>query len=272
MAKVLSHVEDYDGEENEAYYSTVLALKFLQADKYDDAKEAARSALAKEVDAVVPKLVLAAAYLGNSEYATAIRICRKVIADNKHSTLAYLLLASCLVAVNDLKKAIHVYNCALKINPQLVKIYQILIRLNAEIDDQSEALDVLKKSLRLNAQSYNARISLGDIYVQEGEYQAALQEYQRALNIQETATAQHKIGEIHYLEKRDSEAVKAFRAALEIDERRADTNYRLGLSLMRLERYCEAKIALKKALEISPPMGQAKQALKVARQYSKSLR
>ena len=67
-------------------------------------------------------------------------------------------------------------------------------------------------------------------------------------------------------QRKDREAIKAFKESIKLNPNNAETYYGLGFSNFRLGRFRDAADAFKKATVLSPPMAKAHYGLSLAYQ------
>ncbi|MEM7199495.1 MAG: tetratricopeptide repeat protein [Planctomycetota bacterium] len=267
MVDVLQQFEGPGGQ-NEGLIHAVHGFRQLQAGKPDEALVATARALEFDPSSLVANIVAAAAYGMRSNFEAAVASCEKALETKPDSLMGRLLLGLYLSSMHRPQDAIAALEEALRLNPQVGPAYYFLARLHLTVGAPDRAIDALEKALKINPLSLAARVQLGDLYRHRGKNKAALAQYRGALQLDQTATTHHRIGEVLELEGDREGAIEAYREATRIDERLPHSEYRLGACLLELGRPEEAIPRLEKALELAPPLDEAREALERARKAS----
>ena len=90
-------------------------------------------------------------------------------------------------------------------------------------------IKVLKNRIRENHKDYKAYIAIGDIYQQYGNFNGAIQAYQRALKIKPNDEINlNRLGEAFWRAKRYPEALGQFKKALKVNPKYAYAHLNLG--------------------------------------------
>ena len=90
-------------------------------------------------------------------------------------------------------------------------------------------IKVLKNRIRENHKDYKAYIAIGDIYQQYGNFNGAIQAYQRALKIKPKDEINlNRLGEAFWRAKRYPEALGQFKKALKVNPKYAYAHLNLG--------------------------------------------
>lgn len=137
--------------------------------------------------------------------------------------------------------------------------------------DYNKAIDQLKEALRLDESHQGALITLGDIYMEQGRYQEAVEPYTKVVELNrdnpmrfasmQLEAVYYWLG-VAYLElDKPQKAMEQFQEALKIAPTDADAHYQLGITYRRLDRLEEAVRSLKKATSFVPNYEEAYRAL-----------
>lgn len=123
------------------------------------------------------------------------------------------------------------------------------------------ALNEIDKALEINATAefYNLKgLILGEL----GRHEEALKSYQQALQIEPNlAEIYNNLGLLHLKMKKIEDAVMAFQEALKRNVNYTLAHVHLGKSLLEMEKYDEALQAFQRALEIDPTNAEAREAI-----------
>ncbi len=116
---------------------------------------------------------------------------------------------------------------------EALELYEQAVKLGDAAGESSGTFDqALQRLARTNPVRYEARFALGDAWMQDGQYEKAAERYREVLALPSTSAATQ-----------------------------ANTHYRIGLTLERLDRADEAKGCFRKALELQPDHAGARQEL-----------
>jgi len=101
-----------------------------------------------------------------------------------------------------------------------------------------------------NTSAFN---SLGVIYMERGDYDRAIAEFRKAVEINpEHFDGHDNLGVIYSIRKEYDKATQEFQKALALEPNHADAHYNLGLTYSKLMQYDRAEGEFRKALEINP--------------------
>jgi adenylate cyclase len=116
-----------------------------------------------------------------------------------------------------------------------------------------QAQDLAKKALSLDESNAGPHGLLGTCYLYQGEYDLAISELQRAIELNPNAPiGYHGLGMGLLYAGLTDDAIKALETALRLDPNRNNTNFFLGLGYYFKERYDDAIRILKKQLIRDP--------------------
>ena len=129
----------------------------------------------------------------------------KSIKNNPNNIISLLDLGTIYYRpLNQFKKSIECLNKVIKINPNEVKAWMFLGFNYREISDLEKAINSFEKVIELNPNfERDARINLGDIYKEKGDFKTPLKHYQIAKKIDpNNQVVDQKIKELNMLEKK----------------------------------------------------------------------
>ncbi len=110
-----------------------------------------------------------------------------------------------------------------------------------ESENTGQARDAYRRALELDPEHFDARINLGRLLHESGEFSAAEANYRLALRTRPgDATASFNLGVALEDQRRPAEALQAYEQAIATDPRYADAHYNLSQLYERLGRPTEA--------------------------------
>ncbi len=119
--------------------------------------------------------------------------------------------------------------------------------------NQEEALKIFNQILARNPQNSFVRISLGNLYSNQKEYEKAVNEFKTVLKIDpRNVLAWNALGNTLNTRKEFDEAIAAYRKAIELNPKYATAYYNMGVVLSAQKKLEEAIAAYQKAIEINP--------------------
>jgi tetratricopeptide (TPR) repeat protein len=115
-----------------------------------------------------------------------------------------------------------------------------------------EAMDHYQKALKISPDYAEARDNIGNVFLRKGQLDEAIAQFQKVLDIKpDFASAYYGIGRVLQLKGRVDEAIAQFQKALDIKPDFAEAHCTLGNLFLQKERMDEAAAQYQKALEIS---------------------
>ncbi|MDD5493929.1 MAG: tetratricopeptide repeat protein [Dehalococcoidia bacterium] len=110
----------------------------------------------------------------------------------------------------------------------------------------------LLKAIELNPQYASSYEQLGIVFSSSEQYDKAIENYSRAIELQPKATTYFSRGVTYYFNKQDDEAVKDFTTCIEMDPKFAAPYYSRGAIYSIKGENTKALADLNKALELDP--------------------
>jgi tetratricopeptide (TPR) repeat protein len=178
-------------------------------------------------------------------------------------------LGDALLTQGDAAGAIPYFQAAFKANPANVVAATELGVALFSATRLAEAEDQFHAALAINPTYTDARFDLASVQAARGEWEAAVNEFQRVLKERpdDSKTRQH-LGDALYLwgdefakSSNSGQALLRYRAALEYRPPDAELHTKTALMLARLGQLPEAQAELETALKIDPNFQPAKQML-----------
>jgi len=148
---------------------------------------------------------------------------------------------------------------------------------------ESELLALIR-SAEINPTLSEARTNLGNVFVRQGEYAAAIREYDAALAVNpENPKTHNNLGNAYSGRGSMLYAISEYRRALELDPKFVDAYRNLAIAYAKRKNYAQALAQLRAAVELEPKnaenylllgdvYGQAGKFEKGIAQYKKSLK
>lgn len=139
-------------------------------------------------------------------------------------------------------------------------------------DRYGQAVAQFDEALKLRENYQAALIGKGTAYVRKGDLKAALGPFEQVAELnkdnpfkrtlRELQAVYYHLGTIYADQKKDDQAVAAFREALDIDRADADSLYGLGMVYLRQGDAAQARPLLEQAVRLDPVFADAYHALK----------
>jgi serine/threonine-protein kinase len=115
------------------------------------------------------------------------------------------------------------------------------------------AFENAKQAVDLNGQLADARVSLGRVLVEKGDYEKAEAELKQALTVDPLNASAHRgLGDVERGRKRWPEAEAYYKKAIELSPRGWDLHLALGNFYFRTSRYVEAEQAFADVIKLAP--------------------
>lgn len=123
----------------------------------------------------------------------------------------------------------------------------------------SDAITELQKAIRIHADFFEAQLLLGNIYVDERQWDKAEETLRRALQIDPQAvTAMVSLGEVHRRQKKYAEAQNVLENALKLDNNSWEANYTLGRVHWELKDLAKSGRYVGRTIELQPNLAEAR--------------
>lgn len=140
---------------------------------------------------------------------------------------------------------------AIRIQPNYVEAHYALAQAYAEKNQYAQEAAELKRVLELDPHDESAQYNLGLSYLNSDQLVDAQQAFSQMLAAHPNSGYAHLgLGVVAATEQKDEAAVDEFKKAIELDQQ-IDAYYSLGAAYVRLQRYDEAIPALKKHQEMT---------------------
>jgi tetratricopeptide (TPR) repeat protein len=212
----------------------------------------AAPAVANQTLTASPALILADKKRRDGLLGEATELCRRILTAEPANAGAEHLLGVIAHQSGKLLEAIEHLRCAIAIDPNVADYHANLgemCRLAGRIE---EAIAASRRALAIQPDNPNALNNLGIALFDQGKFAEALVLYERAIAAQENARAHSNRGNALQRLQRFPEAELAYRRALELNPKFVDAWNNLGTCLRELKRPAEAEAVYRKALELGP--------------------
>ena len=262
----------------------------LDAGKTRRAIEECQYAIELDMDNSAAHFLLGRAYFGDRKEGSE-HILDKAIAEFERgielepdSLEALFFLGLMYFQRNDYQSAADLFGRYTQLRPGYSKAYYYKAVAHTKLNEMEVAIKTLKESLTFRTDQNNLKL-LGQLYEQEGQYEKAVQVYDRALQSTSDSTIQRNLGRLLLIqrrfkeaiptlqqavaqspqdpeirldlgkafneEKRYSEAAEVFEAVLEMDSDHPEAHFELGLTLTEMGEYHQAIAKFERLLEIT---------------------
>jgi tetratricopeptide (TPR) repeat protein len=197
---------------------------------------------------------LGRAYLGNKQYQEAIDSAKRAM-ELKPSRPdleigCWATMAWSYEALGQIDSAIAAVNNGINVDPNDPEGYVFLAYLRYQNGQYDEAITAAKMAIELqpDARAYN---NLGLAYSRKGEYDAAIESYNKGIEINANLVTLHtNLGDAYTLKKEFSEAAQAFNKAVELEPNNVGNILLLALSYYNIGRYDDALSAVNKTISL----------------------
>jgi tetratricopeptide (TPR) repeat protein len=231
------------------------AEKLYNDKKYDEAAVAYDKAAALDTKNETAFYMAGWCYNDLEKFTDAIERLKKAVLLKKDDQLAWQELGYAYKKTSKNDEALNALNKAIAIKPTYALAYKQLGDVYQNMKKNAEAIAAYKKCYDNDANNDNACYNLGYIYNGMGEYNSALEWLNKANNIKKAVDVYNEIGFANYKLKLSSEAISAYKAALEINKQNG-TAYKGIADVYRINyepaNITEATINYTKAIEYNP--------------------
>lgn len=209
----------------------VLALKGLmlaQEENYRDAIDYYRRAIKQKFGLVMAYVNLGAALREIDELTESEQVLRQALALDSNNYLAHYQLAQTLAYQLKVEDAIYQVIDTLKINPYFVRGYLALARLYQQGKELDLAIKILKECLKNNPRAWEASELLKDFYMLKGDFDNARLTWDAVVKERGGPEDLLQHGNIALAAGQFEEAEKAYKRAIELDEKFWRAHYALA--------------------------------------------
>ncbi len=246
-----------------SYLSGALANLYARTGRWRSALEEAEAAIERNPDELGARRLLGRLYLGvlgstNRTTApeglneTAIRTFEDILQRDPADLASYLVLAQLYRFSGDNAQSEETLKRALALQPDSSDVSTQLALLYVEVGDYSAAIEILSR-LTADDDDPDLLSTLAYSYQQMRDYPAAADAYSRALQRDpENRAYKRGLGESLLYDQKFGQAVEQFEGLVEDDPRDADSHLRLSQIYRYQHRYEEARESLNTADQLAP--------------------
>lgn len=196
--------------------------------QFEEALEAYEKALIcdPEADYIIRKIPILLLRMDRGEEAVA--MLQEYLGENPDAAGVRMLLARIYIGLGHYQQAADEYRVIHQQNPEEVSSLLLLSELYLNQKKLKEAELVLQELLAVNSSSYPAHVMLARIYLVTSQYQAAVDEYRKALDIDWSVDLMMEMSDVYIQQKDYDRTVSLYREILEQDQH----NERVSLALI----------------------------------------
>jgi tetratricopeptide (TPR) repeat protein len=209
--------------------------------QYDKAIDDVKKAISIDTTKVGYYLTLSDCYLVKNQSNLTRQMLLKAIQVDSSNTDALLKLAELHLYVRLYQDALNYVNKALRINENLAKAYFIKGVAYLEIGDTLKAVSSFKTTVEQDQDYYHAYIQLGLLYALKGD-PIAVDYYNNALNLNpKSEEAHYNLGQYYLEEEQYNKAIEQFSTVISINPNNKEAHFSLGyIHYEKLKVYSEA--------------------------------
>jgi tetratricopeptide (TPR) repeat protein len=165
-------------------------------------------------------------------------------------------LGTVLIELKDWNNAKQAFEKAISLEPELFKAYYKLAQVNEQLDDQQSALKNYTAATERGPRFLEAYNALGRLYADLNYLDQSSQVLQEALKValpgtDEEAQAHHLLGTVLQQQKKYDDAIREFKAALNVTPGMRDALFSLGWTYQLQGNKEEAKRYLQKFVDVA---------------------
>jgi len=199
---------------------------------------------------------LAIVHMETRKYERARDDLQRAIAINPEAAGYQEKLGTVLIELHDWNGAKQAFERAIQLDASLFKAYYKLGQVLEQLDDQQNALRRYTEAIQKGPRFLEAYSSLGRLYADLGYLDNSVQVLQSALQValegtDEAATIHHLLGTVYQEQRKYDDAIREFRAALDIDPSMRDALFSLGWTYSLQNNKEEARRYLKKFVDVA---------------------
>ncbi len=215
----------------------------------------------KKESGVLSRYIMAVMYDGLGEYDKAIQQYKSALWLDPKNNVIRLNLAVVYLKKGRVEQAIKELNTAAKIEPDAVEphaVLAVLYSLQNKPDQASREYEIsLKNASRINPKNIDIYKNLGQLYLGEKKFDAAIEAYQIVLNVSpQDSSAHFYLANIYELKGEKAKTEAELKKALELNPDYHEALNYLGYFYAEENKNLDqAEALVKKALEFAPENG-----------------
>ena len=169
---------------------------------------------------------LGLAQTGAKNYAEAITAYRRALQLNPTFTVANLKIAGVYITQGDTKKALTEIERVLPrklTDEERLDVHYLAGLAHMSSEDYQKALSELQKALQIQPASAKAHVALGNLYTRQDKLDTARDSYQKALSYEPNSTGAYRgLAEVYALKNETTQAVDAYKKIIELEPEAAN--------------------------------------------------
>jgi Flp pilus assembly protein TadD len=197
-------------------------------------------------------------YFQKGDFGQACRELEQAVAQNPGDLEAQTLLGLAYSHQDQVDPAIAHLEAPAAADLPKVEVWATLARLYQKKKMYEQALAAAVKAKRLAPGSVSLGNLLGSVYVDQGKYDQAVAEYEKALERQDRAWIRNNLGLLYIQTAEWDKALHQLLIAVRRDPKNATAHNNLGVVLQHFDRYTEARGEFGEALRLKPEYLKAK--------------
>lgn len=185
----------------------------------------------------------------------AIACYQRAVAQREGYAEAYNNMATALRDGEDVEAAEHAYRKAVMLKPDYLDAYNNLAIMYSALDRTDDALRTLADALKVDEKHIKTLLNVSKVQLKRGAHEIARQAAQMALDIDpDNAETYYALGDIQHELDQPENALSYVDQAIERDAEAGDFHSFRGVILKNLGRLEEARLSVRKALELNPKL------------------
>ncbi len=238
----------------------VLVLFSLQTVKrnqvWKDSVSLWSSAVEQDSTNVLGHFALGNVYMENQKPRMAILSYRRAIFLSPSFATAHSCLANAYLADGEVGRAIYHYNQALRNGSREDMAIYGNLGMAYEVKGMfDEAIEQYERALEVDSTSVMARLGIAESYSRKKQHDKAIEAYKDLIQTNEEfmrARVYYSLGVAQHQDARFKEAIDSYARAIEVDSTFAEAYYGLGNAYYRLRDFDDAVSDFKKAVRLAP--------------------
>jgi len=222
--------------------ATLLAMSHFGLGQYREAAELLKPLAGMQPDNAELSYLLAKCYLWSGQYQEAMDLFKGLLNRDANSVAVHMLLGEALDASYRTADAIAEFKDAVKVAPMQPEVHFGLGYLYWKQKRYGEAEREFREELKNNPKHAQATAYLGDVLLKTERKEEALVVLKKAVQLRSDLNVPHMDLGILYADRKDYEAaISEFQQAIQIDPAGFDAHYRLARLYRELGRTADAE-------------------------------
>lgn len=164
----------------------------------------------------------------------------------------YIRIGNQYETLHQYDKALNTYLIALEYAPDNGALHNNIGIVFARLNDHDKAMQWLHKATQLDPKYFVGFVNLAGVAQQCGNFDIARQAYRSALNLKEHSNVRHHLGKLEAEQGNYQAAITEFQHILQTHPNHAQTLHDLAISLVEMKDLDAAKDAIQRAIQHAP--------------------